>query len=121
MGGSTGGGGRTHQSRFRPSIFSDSQAGNLKLVHVRKVVAELSRRAFDDDCAEDLIPMGRFVAVATGLIVGFSNRTAVQTLQSKRILCALGLCGRLRLINPFTQDEIADLQGRACAHWETAR
>lgn len=50
----------------------------MKLVHVRKVVTELSRRACDDDCAEDLIPMGRFVAVATGLIVGSSNRTAVQ-------------------------------------------
>lgn len=48
----------------------------MKLVHVRKVVAELSRRAFDDDLAEDLIPIGWFVAVATGLIVGSSNRTA---------------------------------------------
>ncbi len=92
----------------------------MKLVHVRKVVAELSRRAFDDDLAEDLIPMGWFVAVATGLIVGSSNRTAVQTVKSNRILWAFGLRRPLRLINPFSKDETADLQVRACAHWESA-
>jgi hypothetical protein len=92
----------------------------LKLVHVRKVVADLSRRAFDDDLAEDLIPMAWFVAVATGLIGDSSNRTAVQTVKSKRILLAFGLRRRLRLINPFSEDETDDVQVRACAHWESA-